>query len=130
MIPLYQTPNFVAFRATIRNVVSATGHELWNAENWWLGGVALAAAIAVSLLAVSGAGGAPAQTPKRGGTVVVSAGQEPAVSQSRKCQVRADRRPASSGKVLEPAFEFGTRLHPTAATRRWRDVYRGHRRSR
>ncbi len=34
-------------------------------------GVALAAAIAVSLLAVSGAGGAPAQTPKRGGTVVV-----------------------------------------------------------
>ena len=33
-------------------------------------GVALAAAIAVSLLAVSGAGGAPAQTPKRGGTLV------------------------------------------------------------
>ncbi len=36
VIPLYQTPNFVAFRTTIRNVVSATGHELWNAENWWL----------------------------------------------------------------------------------------------
>ena len=35
-------------------------------------GVALAAAIAVSLLAVVGAGGAPAQTPKRGGTVVVA----------------------------------------------------------
>ena len=34
-------------------------------------GVALLAAIAVSLLAVSGAGGANAQTPKRGGTVVV-----------------------------------------------------------
>ena len=33
---------------------------------------ALAAAIAGSLLAVSGAGGAPAQTPKRGGTVVVA----------------------------------------------------------
>ena len=32
----------------------------------------LAAAIAVSLLAVSGAGGAPAQTPKRGGTVVIA----------------------------------------------------------
>lgn len=31
------------------------------------------AAIAASLLAVSGAGGAPAQTPKRGGTVVVAA---------------------------------------------------------
>ena len=34
--------------------------------------LALAAAIAVSLLAVSGAGGAGAQTPKRGGTVVVA----------------------------------------------------------
>jgi peptide/nickel transport system substrate-binding protein len=32
---------------------------------------ALAAAIAVSLLAVSGAGGAPEQTPKRGGTLVI-----------------------------------------------------------
>ena len=34
--------------------------------------IALAAAIAVSLLAVSGAGGAEAQTPKRGGTVVIA----------------------------------------------------------
>ena len=34
-------------------------------------GVALTAALAVSLLAVAGAGGAPAQSPKRGGTVVV-----------------------------------------------------------
>jgi peptide/nickel transport system substrate-binding protein len=32
----------------------------------------LAAALAAALLAVSGAGGAPAQTPKRGGTVVVA----------------------------------------------------------
>ena len=40
---------------------------------------ALAAAIAVSLLAVSGAGGAATQqTPKRGGTVVVAADAEPA----------------------------------------------------
>jgi peptide/nickel transport system substrate-binding protein len=35
-------------------------------------GAALAAAIVVSLLAVSGAGGAGAQTPKRGGTVVIA----------------------------------------------------------
>jgi peptide/nickel transport system substrate-binding protein len=35
-------------------------------------GAALAAALAASLLAVSGAGGAPAQTPKRGGTVVIA----------------------------------------------------------
>ncbi len=34
--------------------------------------LALAAAIAVSLLAVSGAGGADAQTPKRGGSVVIA----------------------------------------------------------
>jgi ABC-type transport system substrate-binding protein len=36
VIPLYQTPNVIAFRNTIRNVVSASAHELWNAENWWL----------------------------------------------------------------------------------------------
>ena len=36
MIPLYQTPNVIAFRSAIRNVVSASGHVLWNAENWWL----------------------------------------------------------------------------------------------
>ena len=41
--------------------------------------VALAAAVAVSLLAVSGAGGAGAQTPKRGGTLVIRVlGPEPA----------------------------------------------------
>ena len=39
--------------------------------------IALAAAIAVSLLAVSGAGGAPMQTPKRGGTVVFGTYLEP-----------------------------------------------------
>ncbi|HUP52871.1 MAG TPA: ABC transporter substrate-binding protein, partial [Longimicrobiales bacterium] len=37
----------------------------------------LAAAIAVSLLFVSGAGGSPAQTPKRGGTLVVGTLAEP-----------------------------------------------------
>ena len=34
---------------------------------------ALLAAVALSLLAVSGAGGAGAQTPKRGGTLVIAA---------------------------------------------------------
>jgi peptide/nickel transport system substrate-binding protein len=37
---------------------------------------ALLAAIAVSLLAVSGAGGAPEQTPKRGGTLVIGMGTQ------------------------------------------------------
>ena len=40
-------------------------------------GGALAAALAVSLLAVSGAGGSGAQTPKRGGTVVFGPVSEP-----------------------------------------------------
>jgi peptide/nickel transport system substrate-binding protein len=35
VIPLFQTPNVIAFRATLRNVVTASAHELWNAENWW-----------------------------------------------------------------------------------------------
>ena len=41
-------------------------------------GVAILAAITVSFLAVAGAGGAGAQTPKRGGTVVIAAHTEPA----------------------------------------------------
>ncbi|MDQ3120941.1 MAG: peptide ABC transporter substrate-binding protein [Actinomycetota bacterium] len=36
VIPLFQTPNVIAFRTTIRNVVAASVHELWNAEDWWL----------------------------------------------------------------------------------------------
>ena len=63
--------------------------------------LALAAAVAVSLLAVSGAGGADAQTPKRGGTVVFGAGAEPA------CLSPVDASCAQPGfleKVLEPAF--------------------------
>lgn len=36
LIPLFQVPNVLAFRRAIRNVGSAAGHELWNAENWWL----------------------------------------------------------------------------------------------
>ena len=41
-------------------------------------GAALAAAVTVALLAVSGAGGVDAQTPKRGGTVVFGPVREPA----------------------------------------------------
>ncbi len=36
VIPLYQPPGLIAFRATIRNVVAGSGNELTNAENWWL----------------------------------------------------------------------------------------------
>ena len=69
--------------------------------------LALAAAIAVSLLAVSGAGGAATQqTPKRGGTVVVSGGREP------PCLNPVDKRcgmsPTFLAKVLEPAFAFAS----------------------
>jgi peptide/nickel transport system substrate-binding protein len=63
---------------------------------------AIAAAIAVSLLAVSGAGGAATQqTPKRGGTIVLLAGVEP------RCVNPVDEDCAPPGlleRVLEPAF--------------------------
>jgi peptide/nickel transport system substrate-binding protein len=37
VIPLYQAPVFVAYRATLRGVVpSAFNDPTWNAENWWL----------------------------------------------------------------------------------------------
>jgi peptide/nickel transport system substrate-binding protein len=62
---------------------------------------ALLAAIAVGLLAISGAGGAGAQTPKRGGTVVLGVGrEEPCVNPvEARCGV-----PRYLEKVLEPAF--------------------------
>jgi len=69
--------------------------------------LALAAAIVVSLLAVSGAGGAGTQTPKRGGTVVVSwgpAGSTPCLNALLpKCNFAFVYRQ----EVLEGAFEEG-----------------------
>jgi ABC-type transport system substrate-binding protein len=69
--------------------------------------IALAGAIAVALLAVSGAGGAGLQTPKRGGTVVIGVVVEPAcLNFLRNCgpfvQVNIE-------EVLEGAFEIGPR---------------------
>jgi peptide/nickel transport system substrate-binding protein len=73
-------------------------------------GVALAASLAVSLVAVTGAGGADVQTPKRGGTVVVS---RPAITEppclNPFCVDVAD--PAFT-QVLEGAFEIGSDLVP------------------
>ena len=68
---------------------------------------ALAAAIAVSLLAVSGAGGAAAQTPKRGGTLVFRM-----VPGEPVCLNVLDARcgwvlPEIVGKVLLKPFEIG-----------------------
>ena len=59
---------------------------------------ALAAAVVVSLLAVSGAGGADVQTPKRGGTVVFGPVREPACL--------ATFLPICRGVALTPAFEW------------------------
>jgi peptide/nickel transport system substrate-binding protein len=68
--------------------------------------IALTTAIAVSLLAVSGAGGAQAQTPKRGGTVVYVAGSEPACLNVfiGKCAVIAGW--SVPELVLKGAFSF------------------------
>lgn len=63
--------------------------------------LALATVIAVSLFAVSGASGASAPTPKRGGTLVLLAGVEP------QCVNPVDEDCAPPGlleRVLEPAF--------------------------
>jgi len=85
-------------------------------------GLALAAAIAVSLLAVSGAGGAGTQqTPKRGGTVVVpglfGGGREPAcLNVWRECG--ADDAFDHVSEVLEGAFELEPdRVRPNLVTR-------------
>ena len=68
---------------------------------------ALATAIAVSLLAVSGAGGADKQTPRRGGGVVVPAQREPScLNPFRPCNFST----VFLGEVLEGAFEVGPDL--------------------
>jgi peptide/nickel transport system substrate-binding protein len=73
-------------------------------------GVALAAAVAVALLAVSGAGGAGAQTPKRGGTITVHrpAFTEPACLNPFACNVLWFD-PAVL-QVLEGAYELDSRM--------------------
>ena len=58
---------------------------------------ALAAAVAVSLLAVSGAGGADAQTPKRGGAVVPPRRDGAGLPQPPRCKT-AGSRPESSAR--------------------------------
>ncbi len=75
-------------------------------------GVALAAAIAVSLLAVSGAGGAPAQTPKRGGTIVVGTLREPPCLNAWFQRCHGNTPPAGliMDLALRGAFKVGTRF--------------------
>ncbi len=73
-------------------------------------GAALAAAVAVALLAVSGAGGAGAQTPKRGGTITISRPvfTEPACLNPFACSVLWFD--AAVLQVLEGAYELDARL--------------------
>ena len=71
-------------------------------------GVALAAAIVVSLLAVSGAGGADAQTPKRGGTLVIRVlGPEPACLNVLPMSCNQGGQAYWSEKVLQKPFDVG-----------------------
>jgi peptide/nickel transport system substrate-binding protein len=83
-------------------------------------GVALAAAIAVSLLAVSGTGGADAQTPKRGGTVVIQGrfggiGEPACLNPYRSCG--GFEAVDHVQEVLEGAFERGPdRVRPNLVT--------------
>ncbi len=79
VIPLWSEPTSATVRSTIRGFEPML--SIPALERGELVARALAAAIAVSLLAVSGAGGADAQTPKRGGTVVFGRSFEPAMHQ-------------------------------------------------
>ena len=36
VIPLFQVPNVLAYRTTIRNVVRSPDNLFWNVEDWWL----------------------------------------------------------------------------------------------
>ena len=69
---------------------------------------ALAAAIAVSLLAVSGAGGAGVQTPKRGGTVVFGNLAEPPCLNVILAACNSEATRYIAELILQPAFDVGT----------------------
>ncbi|HUP52870.1 MAG TPA: ABC transporter substrate-binding protein [Longimicrobiales bacterium] len=68
--------------------------------------LALAAAIAAAVLFVSGAGGSPAQTPKRGGTLVIGTrpASEPACLNAFRCELGVTFG-SFVGEVLPGAFE-------------------------
>jgi peptide/nickel transport system substrate-binding protein len=77
------------------------------------------AAIVVSLLAVSGASGVAAQTPNRGGTVVVAAPAEPACLNWLQQACKGIALDAVLEEVLEGAFDLGPRhLTPDLITPR------------
>ena len=70
--------------------------------------VAFVTAVAVSLLAVSGAGGAGAQTPKRGGTLVIRVlGPEPACLNVLPMSCNQGGQAYWSEKVLQKPFDVG-----------------------
>src|SRR5688572_165826 len=88
--------------------------EADHAENLMVRAMALTAAIAVSLHAVSGAGGAGAQTPKRGGTLVLGAPATP-LFQEPACLNPLGAACAGLAlnvwpKVLESPFDVGPDL--------------------
>ncbi len=69
--------------------------------------VAFATAVAVSLFAVSGAGGAGAQTPKRGGIVIRVLGPEPACLNVLPMSCNQGGQAYWSEKVLQKPFDVG-----------------------
>jgi peptide/nickel transport system substrate-binding protein len=75
-------------------------------------GVALLAAVAVSLLAVSGAGGSGVQTPKRGGTLVMGTLREPPCLNAFLQRCHGNIPPAGliMNVALRGAFKVGARF--------------------
>ena len=110
-IPLFEQPQW----AVVENDGTRTSHRtrldpLVNAENWWLAELALAGAVAVALLAVSGAGGADAQTPKRGGTLVMGTLREPGCLNAYLFRCSSNVPPV--GAIMRLAFRGAFRVGP------------------
>ena len=104
-IPLFEVPALAAVRSTVRNFVPNSCDPTWNAENWWLDALALTATIAVSLLAVSGAGGAGVQTPRFGGTVRFGNLAEPACLNVLVATCTSEATRYITELILQPAFD-------------------------
>ena len=90
--PLFQYVTSAARHASVRNVRLHPLNRALERGGLVARASSSAAAIAVSLLAVSGAGGASAQTPKRGGTLVFRLiGPEPACLERSAYELQSRR---------------------------------------
>ncbi len=127
VLPLFQIPLATAVRDTVQELRLQSLNPPDELGELVARGVALAAAIAVSLLAVSGAGGSGTQTPRVGGTIVFGELPEPVCLNPLLARCLQAGGPPTllflEEKVLEPAFVVSPRLHVAATARLRRHVH-------